>query len=689
MNIRQVFLPILQVALCGLAACGGATRDLPRSGGPLPGAAAQNPKAVTAAPADALAEQRALLLLLEDRRLFEAGLLRGMLRGPLELREAVAMSLGRIGRLAAMPDLVGLLADSAAPVRRAAAFALGELNAKDAEAALLRAAGDFDREVGALAIEALGKLGVDVTRVWAAIDPLGEAEALARLLPFLFRFPQDGAVALGERGLASNDSELRTWAAYGLARNPRPAALPRLRELVKDVDPWVRGLAVRALGMVGNGTDLAALRGMLEDPAAGPVIHALRASRRLIREGKIAAPRDWLGRLLTLLDDSRPGVALTALEVSSAWLLDPELGDRLAKEAGSDGRRGELAMLALAEGGDARAATILAQRMRSENAVLRARAAESAALAGALEVLTALEQDPKPGVRAAVVAARLSGDSVARGGGPAAATAESLLEEARRALRDSDAIVRATALDWLAEHPLLPVEELSAAARRARTDAPPDALLAAVRALRARAAEAMEKGACLGELEQLAADKKYLVRREAGAALRLLDRPEPEAGAASDRPYEFYREIVERTRRARLVDLRLARGVIRLELDCPQAPQTCLSFLQLAAQGFFDGLTFHRVVPDFVVQGGDPRGDGSGGPGYELRDEINRLRFRRGALGMALSGPDTGGSQFFITLSAQPHLDGGYTIFGRVLEGMDLVDQIVQGERIERAVVLP
>jgi cyclophilin family peptidyl-prolyl cis-trans isomerase len=137
------------------------------------------------------------------------------------------------------------------------------------------------------------------------------------------------------------------------------------------------------------------------------------------------------------------------------------------------------------------------------------------------------------------------------------------------------------------------------------------------------------------------------------------------------------------------VDLRLARGVIRLELDCPQAPQTCLSFLQLAAQGFFDGLTFHRVVPDFVVQGGDPRGDGSGGPGYELRDEINRLRYRRGMLGMALSGPDTGGSQFFITLSPQPHLDGGYTIFGRVVEGMELADEIVQGERIERAVVLP
>ena len=89
-------------------------------------------------------------------------------------------------------------------------------------------------------------------------------------------------------------------------------------------------------------------------------------------------------------------------------------------------------------------------------------------------------------------------------------------------------------------------------------------------------------------------------------------------------------------------------------------------FLQLAGQGYFDGLLFHRVVPDFVAQGGDPRGDGWGGPGYTLRDEINRLRYGRGAVGMALSGPDTGGSQFFVALAPQPHLDGGYTVFGQV-----------------------
>jgi cyclophilin family peptidyl-prolyl cis-trans isomerase len=134
------------------------------------------------------------------------------------------------------------------------------------------------------------------------------------------------------------------------------------------------------------------------------------------------------------------------------------------------------------------------------------------------------------------------------------------------------------------------------------------------------------------------------------------------------------------------VEIRTRRGTVTVRLACSQAPLTCLNFLQLAAQGFYDGLTFHRVVPDFVVQGGDPRGDGTGGPDYAIRDEINRLRYDRGAMGMALAGPDTGGSQFFITLSPQPHLDGGYTVFGEVVGGDEVLDQIRIGDRIEKVV---
>jgi peptidyl-prolyl cis-trans isomerase B (cyclophilin B) len=128
-------------------------------------------------------------------------------------------------------------------------------------------------------------------------------------------------------------------------------------------------------------------------------------------------------------------------------------------------------------------------------------------------------------------------------------------------------------------------------------------------------------------------------------------------------------------------------GKIEIHLNTVEAPLTVTSFLDLARAGFYDGLVFHRVEPGFVVQGGCPRGDGNGGPGYTLRCEITRRPYGRGAVGMALSGKDTGGSQFFITLSPQPHLDGAFTRFGQVVRGMEAVDLLRPGDVIERVEV--
>jgi cyclophilin family peptidyl-prolyl cis-trans isomerase len=135
--------------------------------------------------------------------------------------------------------------------------------------------------------------------------------------------------------------------------------------------------------------------------------------------------------------------------------------------------------------------------------------------------------------------------------------------------------------------------------------------------------------------------------------------------------------------------LELARGTVVISLLTADAPRTAANLASLARQGYLDGLTFHRVVPDFVVQGGDPRGDGEGGPGYSIRCEVNRRPYRRGAVGMALAGKDTGGSQFFLTLAPQPYLEGRYTVFGEVVEGLDLVDDVLEGEVIVRATVTP
>ena len=126
-------------------------------------------------------------------------------------------------------------------------------------------------------------------------------------------------------------------------------------------------------------------------------------------------------------------------------------------------------------------------------------------------------------------------------------------------------------------------------------------------------------------------------------------------------------------------------GAIELELFPSEAPRTVENFTKLAGDGFYDGLIFHRVIPDFMIQGGCPQGTGSGGPGYQFEDEFNEHKVVRGALAMANAGPNTNGSQFFIvTAEATPWLDGKHTVFGRVVKGQDVVDRISEVERDSR-----
>jgi peptidyl-prolyl cis-trans isomerase B (cyclophilin B) len=131
------------------------------------------------------------------------------------------------------------------------------------------------------------------------------------------------------------------------------------------------------------------------------------------------------------------------------------------------------------------------------------------------------------------------------------------------------------------------------------------------------------------------------------------------------------------------------RGVIELDLYPQQAPKTVNNFVFLAREGFYDGVSFHRVIPDFMIQGGDPTGTGRGGPGYRFEDEVkgNPLKHERGVISMANAGPDTNGSQFFITHSPQPHLNGRHTVFGKVIVGLDVVDAIQQGDKMLRVTI--
>jgi cyclophilin family peptidyl-prolyl cis-trans isomerase/HEAT repeat protein len=676
MRASRLAVPFASSFLPGLLLC------LACGGGPRPHAAADTP--VMAVPD---LDQRALLLLLVDRQMFEPVAVDQALRSGPELREELAVTLGRVPDRRGRPILAGLLVDEAPAVRRAAAFALGQLGDPEGAAALSKAVRDSDRETGVLAVEALGKLGARVVDVAEQLLPLSEEERWARLLPHLFRYRKDpSSVPLAEHGLGVADRELHARAAYALAREPLPDAVPLLRPLLADPDPRVRAWAARGLGLAGAGQDLPALLPLLADREAQPVVQALRAARGLILAGKARAPAEWRARLAALASDPRAGVRATALEAAGAWPLSTlpagdELGAALATRAGTggNGRERGLALVALALGRHPRAAELTAAAATASDDDVRARAAEAAGLLQDGALVERLAADPSPVVREAAVGVRLTSAEQAADKGAAVATA---------ALSDADLGVRAVVLDWLVAHPVVALQPLSGAVARALRDPSLEPALAALRAVVARAkAVSLERGALVQLLEKVAADPHYVLRREAGRALATLERPVPSlAPIDTGRSLDVYREIVQRTRAPRTVEIRTARGALRVRLACPQAPLTCLNFLQLAGQGFYDGLRFHRVVPDFVVQTGDPRNDGYGGPGYAIPDEVGRLRYGRGVLGMALAGQDTGGSQFFLTLSPQPHLDGGYTAFGEVIAGADVLDAIVAGDRVEKVV---
>lgn len=670
---------------CALALLLGGCAATPRPAPPAPTAA----PAVVSRGVDADLEGRALLLLMSDRRLFDAETLGVMLSRSAATREALAVALGRIGEPRGRSLLQGLLVDGDVAVRRAAAFALGELGDVAAAPALLRAAVDDDRECGALAVEALGKLGAPLADVRRVLGALVGDEGPQRLAPFLFRFREPAQVDVARELLLAGPLAVREGAAYALGREARPEGRSLLLSLLGDPGGFTRAWAARGLGEVGGVADLGALLPLVEAPEPGPRIQALRAAAKILSRGTALRPDGWPAALVAALAAEAPGVRAAALEAAGPFLPDPELEARLrAAWATGEPRQRELALAALVAGRVADGAELVRAAATSPDRRLRrAAAAAAAALAavealetldplGSLEALEALARDPEPSVRVAVIDAL--------GGLPGSSPA---LDWLAPFLADADLTVRATALDRLAASPELPVERLEELVIASAADAAPDARLAGVRALAARGrSEPRETGAVIAALEPLARDRERLVRRAAAEALEALGAPRPEVGpVATGRDLAYYREVLAQTARRPLVELETERGSLRLRLDCPEAPLTCLSFLKLATQGYFDGLTWHRVVPDFVVQGGDPRGDGWGGPGYTLRDEINRLRYQRGAVGMALSGPDTGGSQFFVTLSPQPHLDGGYTVFGRVVAGEEVLDELRQGDRILRA----
>jgi cyclophilin family peptidyl-prolyl cis-trans isomerase len=254
----------------------------------------------------------------------------------------------------------------------------------------------------------------------------------------------------------------------------------------------------------------------------------------------------------------------------------------------------------------------------------------------------------------------------------------------RRHLDDPDVVIRMTAARQLGE--LKPADGPQLFAEMYGRWAADGTYLARAAALTALA----RYGSAAGKaLENALADKEWAVRVRAADLLKELHPASAAETARAIRPApvqpvtSYDSPDVVAPQFSPHLYVETSKGLIEIELTVREAPLTAQTIIALARKGFFTKLSFHRVVPNFVVQGGDPRGDGEGGPNFTLRDELSEIPYLRGTVGMALDWRDTGGSQFFITHSPQPHLDARYTVFGRVVNGMDVVDQLQQWDIIE------
>lgn len=636
----------------------------------------------------------AALLRLADRREWNEPFLRAAAGQPALARRA-AWVMANLRRAEAVPLLVPLLGSEDTATAAMAAFALGQIGDTAAVPHLVplaNASGIASRPtvVGEAAL-ALGKLPGDAAKD-ALTALLSEApgsgpgvrEAVGPALLAVWRQPRPLPVSAVAPWLDSQDPELRWRAAYALARRAEPAATAALVRNARDPDALVRSLVARSLSAamadsarVGADAAQAVLQRMvMNDTSLVVRVNALRTLDTYRTAGALRTLRE------TLEENRDPHEVITALESLQ------RLGDFAAP-----------------------AVPLLEAAVRDTAAPVFVRQTVVAALAGvdpgaARRVLPAIETDP--GWRLRASAARVHGaDSLAAGdlarllGDPDGRVAAAALEAAAaadtagrrirpdllRALDHPDPITRVNALAGIAR-----MRDTSLLARvldaydGAGDDEMNDARLAAVEALgeiakgNPRTARAF--------FARFPRSDDYLVRQRVHALLGdsvpgAWGEPLPVETGLS--PGEYGRIVADAAARPRpRAVIETNRGRIEVELFADDAPLTVRNFLRLAERGFFDGQEWPRVVPNFVIQGGDPRGDTSGGPGYSIRDEINRQPYLRGTLGMALSGPDTGGSQWFITHSPQPHLDGTYTVFGRVTRGMEAVDDILPGDRIIR-----
>jgi cyclophilin family peptidyl-prolyl cis-trans isomerase len=648
-------------------------------------------------------------------------------------RRRALLALARIGYPSALGFLIDVLNADRNPenrdpeLRALAAFALGEIESQHAASYLIQRldpAIEPSVLVRARAAEALGKIASNKLAMAALGDygVKGIAEALAALLPSpekpfasehhkllveltlaaLSRLRQPASVEAIATELHSPDPDIRWQAANALARirDGIQSAVPNLLPLLDDTNPLVRAHAARALGVAKATQAVDGLIKRLADADARVVASAITALGT-INEAHAVPSLVALGNsqlaAYRAVDRAKLGVPppqnlLLLIATALGNLKDPRAFEFLQAFRFVDGKLGAFpeVEIAVAKFGDARFFEIPDSARLAPND-WRAMAAYAQGL-GQLgsERARATLLDLFSGKSYGKPDARAVSDIL---NAMAAAKVDGLRDLLLEQLKAEDVIVRATAAELLGDADDASekvTSALEAAYKAARKDQMNDARVAIL-----EAAQKLKHPMNLQALAEETRDEDYVVRRK---AVELLAQTKFEiatqklaigkVNTGHDKKYwQRMVQLAESMKRP-LAVIHTKKGDIRIELYAEDAPMTVDNFIQLARKGFYDGLEFVRVVPNFVIQTGDPRGDQNGGPGYQIRDEINLRRYQTGTVGMALSGKDTGGSQFFITHSPQPHLDGGYTVFGQVIEGMEVVNRVARGDKIERIEII-
>jgi cyclophilin family peptidyl-prolyl cis-trans isomerase/HEAT repeat protein len=635
------------------------------------------------------------LLAASDARRFDPVALREALsHANPAVRRQGALATGRIGDAAGVDLLFPVLNDTVPGVQAAAAFALGLL--KDARAvplllAKVRAVSSTDQGAPQLeAVTAIAKIGGDdgaraLTDILAAGSPGASTPVVNAALLESWRLSARAPVTELVRFTDASDAATRWRALYSLARlRAASGAAPLIRAL-SDPDAQTRTVAARGLGKalldsarLDPRDAVTGLRRLLADPDAHIRINALR-SLASFRDSALASA------VVPLVADRDIGVSVqaeTTLGVLRGSAALAALRPRLTNSVFALKRQ---AIIAVGQADSAAGVAAAATVSTDADWRWRSVAAEAFGAARARDRLEGQLADPDGRVVAQTLQAlqRI-----------VPADDASLLARARVLLTHADPAVRSVAADLLARHPNVDdVDRLVAAYTRAERDPFNDAGLSAVSALGAIAASS-PAGRQIVKAKFVAVTPRpddYLVRRLAADTLPdTRDAWGPVLPIATGRTLADYRDVARRWLAPALagtnphVFLETDRGTLDIELLPAEAPLSVAAVIDLVNRRYFDGTRWHRVVPNFVVQDGDPRGDGWGGPGFAIRDEINPVRYETGTVGMALSGPNTGGSQYFITHSAQPHLDGIYTIFARVVGpgGAAVLNAIGMGDRI-------